>query len=183
MRRLKNENGFAYVMVLAAVVVLAILAETAYVLTSYEVKHDREMELLFRGRAYERAIRNYYLSTPLGQTPSYPRRLEDLLSDPRVIHQQYLRELYADPMGAGWNIVQSADGGIAGVASKSQDKPVKQANFPTEFQKFEGASHYSDWAFVFDSSTISMPVSGSPASISNSIAPSSVTGVDITNAR
>src|ERR1700733_5608223 len=97
-----NEGGYAYVMVLAAVVVLAILAGTAATLASYEVRHDREEELLFRGLAYERAIQGFYLSHQPGTTPSFPRRLEDLLLDPRFTHQRYLRTLYPDPMGKGW---------------------------------------------------------------------------------
>lgn len=98
-RHIRDEKGYTYVMVLAAVVVLAIMAQTVYTLMSYEIKRDREKELLFRGMAYQRAIRDYYLYTPPGQTPSYPRQLEDLISDPRVIHQRYLRTLYTGPDG------------------------------------------------------------------------------------
>ncbi|HXL72832.1 MAG TPA: hypothetical protein VN963_04320, partial [bacterium] len=147
--RFKNEKGYAYVMVLVAVVVLAILAETTYELMSYQVKHDREMELLFRGMAYQQAIGDYYSTSQPGMTPSFPRQLEDLISDPRFSHKKHLRALYPDPMGAGWSLVQAPDGGIAGVASKSEDKPLKQDNFPTSVQNFTGSAHYSDWVFLF----------------------------------
>jgi type II secretory pathway pseudopilin PulG len=152
-------------MVLAAVVVLAILAGTAAILASYEVRHDREEELLFRGLAYERAIQSFYLSKQPGTTPTFPRRLEDLLSDPRFVHQRYLRTLYPDPMGTGWSLVLSPDGGIAGVASQSKEKPLKQDNFPNIFSSFAGAQHYSDWIFLYQPGSTTLP--GQPANSSS----------------
>jgi type II secretory pathway pseudopilin PulG len=154
-RRIKNERGYTYVMVLVAVVIVAILANVGYELTSYQVKHDREVELLFRGTAYVNAIQSYYLSNPPGTVPTYPRNLTDLLSDPRYIHQRYIRALYSDPMGGDWNLVRSPDGGISGVVSGSKEKPLKIDNFPSRFSSFAGAEHYSDWIFFFDPSTIS----------------------------
>lgn len=161
-----DEKGYAYVMVLAAVVVMAILAGAAAILTSYEVRHDREEELLFRGLAYERAIQNYYLSQQPGMTPSFPRRLEDLLLDPRFIHQRYLRALYPDPMGKEWSLVQAPDGGIAGVASQSKEKPLQQDNFPNVFSNFTGARHYSDWIFLYQPGSSTLP--GQPANTASS---------------
>jgi hypothetical protein len=86
-------------------------------------------------------------------------------------------------MGEGWTLVQAPDGGISGVASKSQDMPSKQDNFPPVVQNFVGAAHYSDWVFVFDSGTILTPSSGSLSSVSNPLVPQSGPNVDITNAR
>ncbi len=152
-------------MVLAAVVVLAILAETAAIFTSYEVRHDREEELLFRGYAYERAIQSYYLSKQPGMTPAFPRQLEDLLLDPRFVHQRHLRALYPDPMGVGWNLVKASDGGIAGVASQCDEKPMKQDNFPNIFINFTGAQHYSDWIFLYQPGSSTLP--GQPTNTSS----------------
>jgi|HubBroStandDraft_1064217.scaffolds.fasta_scaffold75990_1 type II secretory pathway pseudopilin PulG len=164
--RFFNEAGYAYVMVLAAAVVLAILAGTAAILASYDVRHDREEELLFRGLAYERAIQSFYLSNQPGTTPSFPRRLEDLLLDPRFTHQRYLRTLYPDPVGKGWSLVQAPDGGIAGVASQSKERPLKQDNFPDVFSGFTGAQHYSDWIFLYQPGSTTLP--GQPATSSSS---------------
>lgn len=146
---LRSEGGYAYVMVIVAAAVLAVLAAVASVLTSYEVKHDRERELLFRGLAYERAIGAYYTASPPGKAHSYPRQLEDLLSDPRFLRRRHLRALYPEPFGAGWALVRAADGGIVGVASQSQEKPLKQDHFPPEAANFSGAAHYSDWIFRY----------------------------------
>lgn len=158
-------DGYAYVMVIAAAAVLAILSAAVSTLASYEVRHDKEMELLFRGRAYARAIGDYYLSGPAGKTHSYPRQLEDLLSDPRYPRRRYLRALYPDPFGAGWTLVRTPDGGITGLFSKCQQEPLKQAGFPPELQAFEGAKHYSDWIFAYQPSsmgTASQETSGVP---------------------
>lgn len=146
-------------MVLAAVVVLAILSEAAYELTSYAVRHDKEEELLFRGLSYENAIQSYYLSAPPGTPPAYPQNLQDLLEDPRYLHKRHLRALYADPLGTDWALVRAPDGGIAGVASQSREEPLKQGNFPAGLEGFEGARHYSDWIFLYNPSAQS-PASG-----------------------
>ncbi len=136
-------------MVIAAAAVLAILAAAVSELVSYEVRHDKEMELLFRGGAYARAIGAYYRAGPAGKAHTYPRQLEDLLFDPRFPRKRYLRALYPEPFGAGWALVRSADSGITGLASQCQEKPQKQDNFPPEFQNFTGTAHYSDWIFLY----------------------------------
>jgi type II secretory pathway pseudopilin PulG len=158
MIRIKNQKGFAYVMVLAAVAVLAILAAVTSELVSYQVRHDKEMELLFRGLAYENAVGAYYQASPPGQIHTYPRALEDLLLDPRFLHQKYLRQLYRDPFGGEWSLVRSVDGGIAGVASQCREKPLKQDGFPAQTQNFAGAAHYSDWIFFYQP----IPVNATP---------------------
>ncbi len=147
--RVTGEAGYAYVMVIVAVAVLAILAAAVSALVSYEVRHDKEEELLFRGQAYARAIGDYYMAGPAGKTHSYPRQLEDLLSDPRLPNRRYLRALYPDPFGAEWAFVKNPNGGIMGVASQCHDQPLRQNGFPPEFQAFAGAKHYSDWVFVY----------------------------------
>ncbi len=146
-----NQQGFTYIMVLAAVVVVGILADAAVALNSRMVRADREMELLFRGQAYQRAIQSYYLS---GQsTKSYPRHLEDLVKDPRFANKRHLRALYPDPMlqtgKDEWLLVRATDGGISGVASASKEEPFKKTNFPKGLEKFDQAKSYADWVFEY----------------------------------
>jgi type II secretory pathway pseudopilin PulG len=146
-------------MVLAAVVVVGILAESAVALSSRLIQVDREAELLFRGQAYQRAIRSYYeAGKPI---KAFPRALEDLLDDPRFPHKRHLRALYPDPLardGKGeWTLVRAADGGISGVASTSGEEPLKQANFPPGLENFAGAKAYSEWIFEY------RPIVTSPA--------------------
>jgi hypothetical protein len=48
-----------------------------------------------------------------------------------------------------WLLIPAADGGISGVASRSTDKPIKTANFPMNFNKFNGVQAYSEWVFEY----------------------------------
>ncbi len=146
-----SQAGFTYVMVLAAVVVVGILAEVAVVLTSRTVKSERETELLFRGTAYRNAIRSFYeAGSPVR---AFPRRLEDLLNDPRFPNRHHLRALYPDPMSPDakgeWLLIRAPDGGIAGVASSSKEEPLKKGNFPMGLEQFTGARTYADWVFEY----------------------------------
>lgn len=146
-----KQSGFTYVMVLAAMVIIGILAEAATAVSSRLVQVDREAELLFRGQAYQRAIRSYYeAGNPI---KSYPRNLEDLLKDPRFSNRRFLRALYPDPLAKDdkgeWLLVRAADGGIAGVASSSKDEPLKTANFSRGLERFVGAKTYAEWTFEY----------------------------------
>jgi type II secretory pathway pseudopilin PulG len=142
-----KQRGFTYAAVLAAVVIVGIAAEVGHVSTTRIVRVDREAELFFRGDAYVRAIGAYYRAHG-----AYPRALADLVDDPRAPSRRHLRALYADPMAKadeGWSLIPAPDGGIAGVASRSAETPLKRANFPARFEAFEGAESYREWAFEF----------------------------------
>ena len=140
-----RQRGFTYVMVLAAIVIVGVLIGVARATTWRSLQIDREAELLFRGKAYRKAIEGFYQSNG-----AYPRSLEDLLEDPRTPGKHYLRALYADPVNKGdWNLVRASGGGIAGVASASSAEPLKRANFPREFEKFSSAKAYSEWIFDY----------------------------------
>lgn len=147
-------------MALATVVVVGILADAAVALSSRMVQADREAELLFRGLAYRNAIRSYYEAG--NPVKTYPRALTDLLKDPRFLNRHHLRKLYSDPMAkddkGGWLLVRAADGGIAGVASSSQDEPLKRANFPQSLEKLEAAQSYSDWIFEYTPLVSTVPL-------------------------
>jgi hypothetical protein len=55
----------------------------------------------------------------------------------------------ADEPGQGWLLIRSFDGGIGGVASRADGKPIKTANFPVNLNKFNGAKTYSEWVFEY----------------------------------
>ena len=142
-----KQQGFTYVLVLAAVLVVGVLAGKAARLTTVVMQAEREEELIFRGQAYQRAIRSFYESRDGFQR--YPQSLEDLTRDPRFIHRRHLRALYEDPLGGDWLVIPAPDGGIMGVASSSEASPRKAANFPAGLEMFEEAESYQDWTFVF----------------------------------
>src|SRR4029078_2163166 len=96
------------------------------------------------------AIARFYEGTP-GGVKRYPRTLEELLKDPRTPGtQRYLRQLFPDPLGGKeWGIVKAPDGGVAGVYSLSEEKPLKVANFRLRDAGFDGAQRYGDCKLVY----------------------------------
>jgi type II secretory pathway pseudopilin PulG len=120
---------------------------------------EREEEFLFRGLQYKDAITRWYKPRP-GQRPAPPLNdLKDLLKDPNSLTNiRHLRELYPDPLtGKDWTTIRGGTtGGIIGVFSSYSSvgqKPIKQANFPTGLEDFEGKTRYSEWKFVYQQGT------------------------------
>ena len=144
-----NEAGFSYIIVLVAVLLVGIMAQVTYQQSSYLRQRDAEAELLFRGIAYRNAIKAYYNANPT--IKRYPKRLDDLLEDPRQPGRRFLRQLYPEPVSQDgqWVVLHGQDDSIVGVASPSEDEPLKQASFPPELMQFEGASRYRDWEFSY----------------------------------
>ena len=140
--------GFTYLGVLFAVFILGGgLALTGEVWHTAAAR-ERDAQLLHAGNEYRKAIERYYLAGPR----RYPPSLQDLLKDPRHAGTvRHLRKLYADPAGASgeWGLVRAPDGGIAGVHSLSEDKPLKSGGFAGRDRDFEGKSRYSEWRFVY----------------------------------
>ncbi|MEO0387312.1 MAG: type II secretion system protein [Pseudomonadota bacterium] len=145
----RTERGYTYVSVLALIVVAALSAQTTVIPAESARIRDREAELLFRGDAYRRAIAAYWAAG--GTEPRLPQRLQDLIADPRAPERRFLRQLYPDPVtGADWTLIQGADGGIAGVASRSTARPRRVQGFPEGLEAFATAERYADWRFAFD---------------------------------
>jgi len=148
-RGLLRQAGFTYLTVMFIVAILlgglAIVGET----WETSARREKEVELLFIGNQYRRAIGLYYLATP-GPNKMYPRQIEDLLKDPRQPGtMRHLRKLFPDPMtGKPFVVIKGADGGVQGVASTSDEAPLKVANFRVRDAVFEGAQKYSDWKFI-----------------------------------
>ena len=145
---IKRQQGFTYLMILAAVVVVGILAEVVTQSEVMRLKRDNEQELLFRGMAYQQAIKSYVKASPHGK--QFPRTLDDLVSDPRFASKKHLRQVYIDPItGKDWLLIKNKSGGITGVTSSSKQKPLKQKFFHSGMESFENAVHYSNWVFDY----------------------------------
>lgn len=146
-----GQGGFTYLGLLLAMVLLGAGLSLTGTVWHTQQQREKEKELLFIGNQFREAIGQYYERSP-GGAKAYPRRLEDLLKDPRQITtQRYLRRLYRDPLTgqAKWGLVKEPSGGIIGVYSLSTDKPLKTGNFRAADRGLAGKDKYSEWWFVY----------------------------------
>lgn len=155
-RHQKQQSGFTYLTILFAIAIAGIVLANTGIDWSQDVQREKEKELLFVGDQYRQAIALYYQRTP-GALKRYPNKLEDLLTDSRYsTPQHYLRKLYRDPVTNQkvWGTIKAPEGGIMGVYSLSDKKPVKTGSFGYVDQAFAGATKYSDWQFIYTFPTI-----------------------------
>lgn len=146
----KHQAGVAYLALLIVIAAIGAALGVTGSLWHEAQKREKERELLFVGMQYRRAIQQYYENS-LGQK-RYPPTLEVLLLDERTpAIRRYLRRPYRDPLtnSGKWGIVPAPQGGIMGVFSQAEGKPVKQANFPTELAWEGRKSSYAEWQFVY----------------------------------
>lgn len=150
-----RHGGFTYLGMLFAIAIIGITLATIGVVWSTQGRRERESELLFVGNQIREAIGRYYVT---GGT--YPRALRDLLEDKRVpVPRRFLRRLYPDPItgSTDWDLVTMEDGGIMGVASSSQEKPIKIAGFAPVNAAFEKAECYCAWKFIYLGKRVGRP--------------------------
>ncbi len=142
-----SQAGFTYIGLLIAVAVIGILLSSVGVIWTLQARRDREEQLLFVGNQYRQAIGRYW---QMGGV--YPRALEELVEDHRVpVPRHFLRRLYPDPItgATDWEVIRDGDGGIMGVASTSQQQPLKVAGFRLADASFGKAECYCGWRFIF----------------------------------
>lgn len=142
-------SGLVLLALLIMLILVAVAALAAAEVWATTLKRERETQLLFVGEQYRRAIESYWKVSP-GRR-AYPPSMDVLLTDdrfPNPVH--HLRRLYRDPMtetGEFEPIMQS--NALVGVHSTSTDVPIKQANFPPQYQAFKDAEDYTKWQFIF----------------------------------
>ena len=116
-RRLRHRGADGYVLLVLLLAVALMIMGMAVIVPSiaFEIKRDREEEMIHRGVQYSRAIRAYYKK--FGR---YPTRLEDLENTNNL---RFLRKRYKDPVtGQDFKLLHFGDvkmsfgGGIAGIA-------------------------------------------------------------------
>lgn len=161
-----RQKGLTYLALIFAVAILSLASAAASELWSTAQRRDKERELLIVGNRFRQAIGRYYETSP-GGAKQYPHSLDDLLKDNRhLVAHRHLRKLYPDPLTskAEWGLVQAPTGGIMGVHSLSEDKPLKIANFAPKEKEFEEKEKYSEWKFVY---VPELPAGSIPASETN----------------
>lgn len=148
-------GGFTYIGLLVVIVIIGI--STTVVSQTWRSVHriQKEEELLWVGHQYRQAIEGYYMyrqklhNNQPGQY--YPSDLKDLQNDPgRLSGYCWLRELYVDPITGkdDWVLVRTA-GGIKGVHSASDRKPIKMDWFDKDDESFKDKTRYSEWVFEY----------------------------------
>jgi type II secretory pathway pseudopilin PulG len=144
----RQQRGFTYLGLMAAIVILGILLTLAGRVWSFSERRDKEAQLLWAGDQYRLSIGRYYTFTH-----HYPLSLQDLLLDDTTpVPRRFLRQLYPDPISgqADWALIlDPTSNGIMGIASKSNLAPIKRRNFPDLDVGFADTDCYCDWKFVY----------------------------------
>src|SRR5207248_6085673 len=86
----RNERGYMLLTLMLFVTLLAVGSLAWIERIDFQIKRDREEELIHRGVQYSRAIRRY-----VRKFGRYPARIEDLETTNNV---HYLRKRYKDPI-------------------------------------------------------------------------------------
>jgi len=110
----RSEQGYVLLTLMLFVALLTVAALAIAPTITFQIKRDREEELIHRGVQYSRAIRNYYKK--FGR---YPTNLKDLDS---TNNQRFLRKHYKDPItGKDFKLLHFSEvqmmglgGGVAG---------------------------------------------------------------------
>jgi type II secretory pathway pseudopilin PulG len=149
--RRQPQEGFTYILAMFAVAVAGLLLAVTSEVWSHSRQREKEQELLFIGGQFRDAIALYYQRTP-GMVKRYPEKLDDMMEDKRYLSvQRYLRQIYTDPFTGTrqWGIVPAPGGGIMGVYSLSEQRPIKTGNFENQDEAFDGSSSYTGWKFIY----------------------------------
>ena len=86
----RGEEGYVLLTLLLIVALMIIFAAAITPSITFEIKRDREEEMIHRGVQYARAVKAYYKK--FGR---YPTKIEDLESTDRM---RFLRKRYKDPI-------------------------------------------------------------------------------------
>jgi len=145
-----SQRGVAFLALLVIIAVMGTALGAAGTLWHQALQREKERELIFVGLQYRRAIQQYYDKSP--GIKAYPPSLEALLRDERMpATMRYLRRPYRDPLtnSERWGIVPAPSGGIMGVFSLAEGRPIKRTNYPAELGWIGGRPSYADWQFVY----------------------------------
>lgn len=155
---MRSQRGFTYMLVLFLVALTGVGLAIAGDIWATAKQREREAELLFAGNSIRQAIASYYDGSP--GVKQYPPKLDDLIKDPRFPDtRRHLRQLYPDPFSGTteWALINAPQGGIMGIASTSEDAPLKRTGFRGPDRAFEEQAmrlkeklRYRDWEFIHD---------------------------------
>jgi len=145
-----HQHGFVYIWILMALSLLGLGLGRALEIYHHELQREKEEQLLYIGNQYRLAIESYYNTSP-GMEKHYPRSLDDLLLDKRMLSlKRHIRKRYRDPMtnSTEWGLIRTRDGEIIGVHSPSNTATIKRTHFDSSVTEFEQAMYHSEWHFL-----------------------------------
>lgn len=146
------QAGFTYIGLISLVALIAIASAATVTVGALAQRRQVEEEMLFVGSEYIRAFMLYDSNTPDGNGNFAPKKLEDLLKDPRQPGtMRYLRKLYPDPVTGkpDWELIPAPGGGIMGVKSASCDPTIKRSFTEQEWLYLNNKKRYCDWIFAW----------------------------------
>ncbi len=121
----RSERGYILITLILFVALIAIAAVVMAPVIAFQVKRDREEELIHRGVQYSRAMKHF-----VKKFGRYPTRIEELENTNQV---RFLRRRYKDPItGKDFKILRMGDvqmafgGGIAGAGPANGLNPVSK---------------------------------------------------------
>lgn len=146
----QRQAGFSYPIAMFLVAVMSIVALRGVQITLTNERRSQEAQLLEVGSAYSLAIRSYHQGSSGNGT--YPASLDVLLLDDRTsTMRRHLRKRFRDPLTGSdqWGTIPAPGGGIMGVFSLSEKKPIKTAGFPPTVTVAATAATYQEWQFIY----------------------------------
>jgi type II secretory pathway pseudopilin PulG len=144
---LKTDRGITYLALMFSIVLIGISVSAATRQWTVMVQREKEADLIAKGIEIQNALALYSATMQVGRVmpnEMYPQSLAELTR----AYKPFLRRAYQDPMtGGDWEYLRAPTGGIMGVRSKSNAKPIKERDFPLSVRHFEGRKTYRDWMF------------------------------------
>jgi type II secretory pathway pseudopilin PulG len=144
-------DGFTLPAMLVLIAGIGCTAVGADLTSRYRMAREREAELMFRGLAYVRAIRSFYLAEKEPLKRRLPRDLEELENDPRSAYRRHIRKLYKDPLtGSEFRVLKDGTGGVTGVASSSTARVFRRTKISDDMPFAGGVERYDQLLFEID---------------------------------
>jgi len=139
-----GQRGYAMMTLLLILAIMAIMAITLVTSIKFDIKRDREEEMIHRGVQYSRAIRAYYKK--FGR---YPATLEQLENTNQL---RFLRKRYKDPLtGKDFRLLHFGEvkmsiggmsgGAIPGASTIGQNGQLINPNSPVQNSAFGGTTN------------------------------------------
>jgi type II secretory pathway pseudopilin PulG len=128
-----EQAGFSFLGLLFLLAGLGVALAALGTVWSTAAQREKELDLLFIGDQYRRAIESFWkIPLPVGTPRRLPKNFDELLVDPRFPNTvRHLRRVWRDPLTGfdEWGLVREPDGGISGIHSLSARQPSRAAIF------------------------------------------------------